>query len=101
MNRLKGKTIMVTAGYGDIGRATCRRCCEEGATVIMTGRKPIKEGAVIARANERDARCALPPKALKAKVAAAGTIEYMPCDAGDRASIDAGARRWRPSPHAP
>ncbi len=89
MNRLESKVVVVTAGYGDIGRATCRRCCEEGATVIMTGRKPIKEGAAIARATERDARRALPPRAVKAKVAAAGTIEYMPCDAGDRNSIDA------------
>ena len=89
MNRLKGKIVVVTAGYGDIGRATCRRCCEEGATVIMTGRKPVREGAAIARATERSARRALPPQALRTKVATAGAIEYLRCDAGDRASIDA------------
>jgi NAD(P)-dependent dehydrogenase (short-subunit alcohol dehydrogenase family) len=88
MNRLNNKTIVVTAGYGDIGRATCRRCCEEGATVIMTGRKPAKEGEAIARATEREARRALPAKLAKAG-AAAGTIEYLRCDAGNRASIDA------------
>ena len=37
--RVAGKVIVVTAGYGDIGRATCRRFCEEGGTVVMTGRK--------------------------------------------------------------
>lgn len=89
MNRLKGKTIVVTAGYGDIGRAICRRGCAEGATVILTGRKPEKDGEAIARATEREARRALPPKALKTKVAATGVIEYARCDAGDRASIDA------------
>ena len=88
MNRLTKKTVIVTAGYGDIGRATCRRCCEEGATVIMTGRKPVKEGAAIARRIQAEARRALPAKALKTNIATVGTIEYMLCDAGDRASID-------------
>ena len=88
MNRLTKSTVVVTAGYGDIGRATCRRCCEEGATVIMTGRKPVKEGAAIARRTQAEARRALPAKALKTKIATVGTIEYMWCDAGDRACID-------------
>lgn len=72
MNRLSGKTIVVTAGYGDIGRATCRRCCQEGATVIMTGRKPLTEGDAIAK----DAQTG------------PGAIEYLRCDAGHRQSID-------------
>jgi glucose 1-dehydrogenase len=72
MNRLQGKTIVITAGYGDIGRATCRKACEEGATVIMTGRKSRVEGAKIA------AQARSGP----------GTIEYVPCDAGSRDSID-------------
>ena len=71
--RVAGRTIVVTAGYGDIGRATCRRLCEEGATVIMTGRKPLDEGAAIARQTQTGP----------------GTIEYLRCDAGDRPSIDA------------
>ena len=37
--RMAGKVTVVTAGYGDIGRAICRRFCEEGGTVVMTGRK--------------------------------------------------------------
>jgi len=71
--RVAEKVIVVTAGYGDIGRATCRRCCEEGATVVMTGRKSLEEGAAIAKATQ----------------AGNGTIEYLRCDAGDRQSIDA------------
>jgi NAD(P)-dependent dehydrogenase (short-subunit alcohol dehydrogenase family) len=71
--RVAGKVIVVTAGYGDIGRATCRRLCEEGATVVMTGRKPLMEGASIARQVQ----------------SGSGTIGYLPCDAGDRRSIDA------------
>jgi NAD(P)-dependent dehydrogenase (short-subunit alcohol dehydrogenase family) len=71
--RAAQKVIVVTAGYGDIGRATCRRLCEEGATVIMTGRKPLSEGAAIARQTQ----------------AGLGSIEYLRCDSGDRASIDA------------
>jgi NAD(P)-dependent dehydrogenase (short-subunit alcohol dehydrogenase family) len=73
LERLAGKTIVVTAGYGDIGRAMCRRLCEEGGKVMMTGRKPIDEGLAIAKATQ----------------AGPGTIEYLRCDAGDRQSIDA------------
>lgn len=72
MSRLEGKTIVVTAGYGDIGRATCRRLCEEGGSVIMTGRKNIEEGSAIARETQTGT----------------GTIEYLRCDAASRVSID-------------
>jgi len=72
MTRLANKTIVITAGYGDIGRATCQRCCREGATVIMTGRKPLAEGASIA-AETQDGP---------------GTIEYLHCDAASRESIE-------------
>jgi NAD(P)-dependent dehydrogenase (short-subunit alcohol dehydrogenase family) len=75
MNRLTGKTIVVTAAYGDIGRATCLRCCEEGATVIMTGRKPQAEGDVLASRLAAEAK--------------AGKAEYVSCDASSRKSIDA------------
>ena len=71
--RVDRKVIVVTAGYGDIGRATCRRLCEEGAAVIMTGRKPLDEGAAIARQTQ----------------SGLGSIEYLTCDSGDRSSIDA------------
>ena len=73
LGRLAGKVIVVTAGYGDIGRAICRRFCEEGGTVIMTGRKNGEKGSAIAQATQ----------------AGGGTIEYLRCDAGDRPSIDA------------
>ena len=71
--RMAGKTTVVTAGYGDIGRAVCRRFCEEGGAVVMTGRKSQDEGAAIAKAMQSDG----------------GTIEYLRCDAGSRPSIDA------------
>ena len=92
MNRLKNKTILITAGYGDIGRATCRRCCEEGAIVIMTGRKPAEEGEEIAcdtqdeahrRQIERLASLGVPTPVKS------GRIEYRVCDSADRDSIDA------------
>jgi NAD(P)-dependent dehydrogenase (short-subunit alcohol dehydrogenase family) len=73
MDRLTGKTVVVTAGYGDIGRATCRCMCAEGAAVIMSGRKSVAEGAAIARETQTGS----------------GTIEYLHCDAGSRPSIDA------------
>ncbi len=70
--RVTGKVIVVTAGYGDIGRATCRRLCQEGAAVVMTGRKTFEEGALIAQATQTGP----------------GTIEYLRCDAGQRQSIN-------------
>jgi NAD(P)-dependent dehydrogenase (short-subunit alcohol dehydrogenase family) len=71
--RMAGKVIVVTAGYGDIGRATCRRLCDLGGTVIMTGRKSEEEGQQIAKETQTGS----------------GTIEYLRCDAGSRPSIDA------------
>jgi len=47
--QLHGKAAVITASYGDIGRATCRRFGQEGAMVIMTGRKPVVEGAALAQ----------------------------------------------------
>jgi NAD(P)-dependent dehydrogenase (short-subunit alcohol dehydrogenase family) len=71
--RVAGKVIVVTAGYGDIGLATCRRLCQEGARVVMTGRKSDSEGHAIAKAAQ----------------VGGGSIEYLRCDAGGRQSIDA------------
>jgi NAD(P)-dependent dehydrogenase (short-subunit alcohol dehydrogenase family) len=80
MNRLAGKTVVVTAGYGDIGRATCRRCAEEGAAVVLTGRRPAAEGDAIAAEVAAEARAAAG--------GAAGSVTYLRCDASSRVSID-------------
>ena len=92
MNRLANKTILITAGYGDIGRATCRRCCEEGAAVIMTGRKSVKEGAAIARVTQSEAHHRQLDRLATLGVSAptaSGRIEYRVCDSARRGSIDA------------
>jgi NAD(P)-dependent dehydrogenase (short-subunit alcohol dehydrogenase family) len=90
--RLKGKTIVITAGYGDIGRATCRRFCEQGARVIMTGRKPAAEGNAIAKATQEDAHRRQVQSLRDLGVVSpspAGCIEYRVCDSASRPSIDA------------
>lgn len=92
MNRLQGKTIVMTAGYGDIGRATCRRCCEENATVIMTGRKPAEEGAAIALATQDEAHARQRQGLADLGVPnpkPSGSIIYRVCDSTRRDSIDA------------
>ena len=92
MNRVKNKTVIITAGYGDIGRATCRRCCEEGATVIMTGRKPAQDGAVIAKSTQDEAHRRQLERLADLGVPApkpVGRIEYRVCDSARRDSIDA------------
>jgi NAD(P)-dependent dehydrogenase (short-subunit alcohol dehydrogenase family) len=73
LERLKGKVIVITAACGNIGRATCKKCCRLGATVVMTDIKNAKEGSEIARETQTGP----------------GTIEYLPCDSGHRESIDA------------
>lgn len=92
MNRMKNKTVVITAGYGDIGQATCRRLCEEGATVILTGRKPIQEGAAIARTIQEEAHRRQTAALVELGVPLPGTtgrIEYRVCDSAHRESIDA------------
>ncbi len=91
MNRLTNKTIVVTAGYGDIGRATCRRFCEEGAAVLMTGRKPGAEGEMIARAAQDEAHGRERQRLTDLGVPnpkTSGSIEYLVCDSARRESID-------------
>lgn len=39
---LKGETVLVTGGTGGIGMAIAKRCIENGATVIITGRNQEK-----------------------------------------------------------
>ena len=39
---LKGKTVLITGGSGGIGSAIARRCKENGATVIISGRNQEK-----------------------------------------------------------
>lgn len=48
MNRLKGKTAVITGGNSGIGYATAQLFIEEGAHVIITGRRPdaVKEAAL-------------------------------------------------------
>ena len=92
MLRLKGKTIVIAAGYGDIGRATCLRFCEQGATVIMTGRKAVAEGRAIAAATQKEAHQRQVQSLRDLGVATpspVGCIEYRVCDSASRASIDA------------
>lgn len=71
--RVSGKVIVVTGACGDIGRATCRRLCQEGGTVIMTDIKTPEVGAAVALQTQTGP----------------GSVEYLRCDAGDRGSIDA------------
>ena len=84
MDRLKDKTVVMTGACGDIGRATCRKMCREGACVIMTDIMPAEQGNLVAAETGADGP---------------GSVRYLRCDAGDRASIDAMLEQviqWRP-----
>lgn len=53
MKRLSGKTAVITGGSSGIGLATARRFVEEGAHVVITGRreKELEEAAVLIKNN--------------------------------------------------
>ena len=92
MNRLLNKTVLITAGYGDIGLATCLRFCEEGATVIMTGRKAVQEGRAIAEEVQREAHQKQHDFLISLGVPnpkVNGRVEYRVCDSASRESINA------------
>lgn len=53
MKKLEGKVAVITGGSSGIGLATARRFVEEGAHVVITGRreKELKEAAVLIKEN--------------------------------------------------
>ena len=48
MSRFEGKTVIVTGARTGIGAATARRLAQDGASVILTGRRPAPIEAVAA-----------------------------------------------------
>ncbi|HLJ89971.1 MAG TPA: SDR family oxidoreductase [Candidatus Angelobacter sp.] len=71
MPKLSGRVIAITGGCGDIGMATARVFCQEGATVVLLDVDP--------------PRSSLGKKAR----GASNTLSYLPCDVRDRASVEA------------
>jgi NAD(P)-dependent dehydrogenase (short-subunit alcohol dehydrogenase family) len=56
MNRLQGKTAIVTGGALGIGRAACLRLAEEGARVAVTDMRDADGAAVVAEIERRGGR---------------------------------------------
>jgi NAD(P)-dependent dehydrogenase (short-subunit alcohol dehydrogenase family) len=77
LERLAGKAAVITGAAGGIGRAACRRFCEEGASVL---------GADLAGTGA----------GLEEELRADGLdFELVPCDVTDPAQVDELARRVR------
>ncbi len=47
MNRLEGKVAIVTGGNAGIGEAVAKRFADEGAAVVVTGRRQVELERVI------------------------------------------------------
>jgi len=72
MQRMQGKTVVITGGGGGIGGATCRRFAREGASVAVF-----------------DMNADSAEKVAAAIRAEGGRAEAFRCDITDRASVDA------------
>ena len=55
--RLKNKTAIITGGTSGIGKATALRFAEEGADLVVTGRRISLGKAVEAECNSKGVRC--------------------------------------------
>ena len=55
--RLKNKTAIITGGTSGIGKATALRFAEEGADLVVTGRRIILGKAVEAECRQKGVRC--------------------------------------------
>jgi NAD(P)-dependent dehydrogenase (short-subunit alcohol dehydrogenase family) len=102
MRRLDGKVALITGGGTGIGAATATRFREEGADVVVTGRRPeplarvaTATGAIPISgdaANAEDAKAA-----VKAAVERFGGLDILVANAGGGgggAALDTDDRRW-------
>ncbi|KAA9339464.1 SDR family oxidoreductase [Hymenobacter busanensis] len=64
---LAGKVVLITGGYGHLGRATVRGISAYGATVVVLGRRAEEFEAVFGAED--------------------GNIHFIPCDVADTASV--------------
>jgi NADP-dependent 3-hydroxy acid dehydrogenase YdfG len=99
MTRLTGKVAWVTGAGTGIGEAAALALAEEGATVVLTGRRPGPLGQVAARINQTG-KAHVQPADLTDKVQVTKVGEYIKANLGrldilvNNAGVNIVARHW-------
>src|SRR5258708_3885617 len=78
MNKLEGKTALITGGSTGIGLATAKQFVDEGAYVFITGRREPELAAAVSGGSRGGGQTAGKPRRLRVNAVSRGLIDTPP-----------------------